>query len=556
MAQENSTASQTAAQLLIRSLENQQVKQIFGIPGGKILPVFDVLNDEGPELILCRHEQSAAFMAGAIGRLTGRPGVCLVTSGPGVGNLATGLLTATTEGDPVVAIGGSVPLADSLKQTHQSMDSVSLMKAVTKYSVEVRSPQVVGEVVANAFRAAITPRQGAAFLSLPSDVASAQTSAEAPPMLPLPCLGAAPEALIQAAADKIAKAKLAVVLVGMGGSEPTATAGLRALLAHYAMPVVGTFQGAGAVSRDLLPLFFGRIGLFRNQPGDKLLAKADVVLTVGYDPVEYDPGFWNGSGSRSIIHLDDFPCDIDNHYQPEIELRGDVGLTLEELCLRLPAKRLAMDAELAGIRQEWNSLQEPAQTGTGELVEPLDFVHALRKLVDDEMTIACDVGSSYIWMARHFFTFEPRKLLFSNGQQTLGVSIPWAIAASIVHPGRKGVAVTGDGAFLYSSMDLETAMRLKVNITIFVLRDGGYNMVGFQQMNQFGRDSGVHFGNPDLVKYAESFGATAFRVAAPDQLNSVMRKALERPGLVVVDVPIDYSRNTELGKHILPTEWN
>ncbi len=553
---ETNTTSQTAAQLLIRSLKQQQVKQIFGIPGGKILPVFDVLNDEGPELIVCRHEQSAAFMAGAIGRLTGRPGVCLVTSGPGTTNLATGLLTATTEGDPIVAIGGSVPLTDALKQTHQSMDSVSLMKTVTKYSVEVRNPHAAGEAVANAFRAATTPRPGAAFISLPSDVAAAQTPMPAPPMSSIPRLGSAPDGAIREAAEKISNAKLAVALAGLGASEPSATSGLRSLLAHYAMPVVGTFQGAGAVSRSLLPLFFGRIGLFRNQPGDRLLAKADVVLTVGYDPVEYDPSFWNVSGSRAIIHLDDFPCDIDNHYQPEIELRGDVGLTLRELARKLPPKALVLEPEVAAIQQEWRSLEEPRRTANGALVEPLDFVHTLRQLVDDSTTIACDVGSSYIWMGRHFFSFEPRKLLFSNGQQTLGVSIPWAIAASIVHPGSKTVAVTGDGAFLYSSMDLETAVRLKANITVFILRDGSYNMVGFQQVNQYGRDSGVHFGNPDLVKYAASFGAVAFRVSAPSELRGIMRKALELPGLVVVDVPVDYSRNTELGRHILPTEWN
>jgi acetolactate synthase I/II/III large subunit len=461
--------SQTAAQLLVRSLVKQQVTHIFGIPGGKILPVYDVLNDEGPELVVCRHEQGAAFMAAAIGRLTGRPGVCLVTSGPGTANLATGLLTATTEGDPVVAIGGAVPLVDSLKQTHQSMDSVSMMRSVTKYSVEVRSPHVMGEVVANAFRAAVNPRQGASFIALPSDVAGAQTAMEPPRVLSAPPLGSANEASVQQAAAMIAEARLPVVLAGMGASEPTATAGLRALLAHYRMPVVGTFQGAGAGSRDLLPLFFGRIGLFHNQPGDKLLAKADLVLTVGYDPVEYDPGYWNVGGSREIVHLDNCLCDIDNHYQPAIELRGDIGLSLRALASKLPPKRFVFDPFIAAIQEEWKAQQETEISTDNVLIQPSDFVQKLRALLDDDTTVACDVGSSYIWMARHFFSFEPRKLLFSNGQQTLGVSIPWAIAASIVHPSKKAVAVTGDGAFLYSSMELETAMRLKVNMTIFVL---------------------------------------------------------------------------------------
>ena len=556
LSEQNQNDSQTAAQLLVRSLNEQKVKHIFGIPGGKILPVFDALNDEGPELIVCRHEQNAAFIAGAIGRLTGRPGVCLVTSGPGTANLATGLVTATTEGDPVVAIGGVVPLTDALKQTHQSMDSVALMKTVTKYSVEVRTPHAMGEVVANAFRAATTPRQGAAFIAVPPDVAAANTTSAPPPMLPLPRLGAAPEQMVQKTADKIVKAKLPVLLVGMGGSEPSATSAIRDLLTQYAMPVVGTFQGAGVVSRNLLPLFFGRIGLFHNQPGDKLLAKADLVLTVGYDPVEYDPGFWNARKARTIIHLDDFPCDIDNHYQPEIELRGDVGLTLEALRQRLPSKRIELDGEIAAIQQEWNTMQDQIHAETGTLVQPLTFVQTLRKLVNDDTVITCDIGSNYIWMARHFFTFEPRKLLFSNGQQTLGVGIPWAIGASMVYPNQKTVAVTGDGGFLFSSMELETAIRLKLNMTVFVLRDGTYNMVAFQQVNIYGRSSGIHFGDPDLVKYAESFGAVGLRVSNPQELGPVLQKALETPGLVIVDIPVDYSRNTELGKHILPSEWD
>ena len=293
----------TAAQLLIRSLVQQNVKYIFGIPGGKIMPTFDVLRDEGPQLIVCRHEQNAAFMAAAIGRLTGRPGVCLVTSGPGTGNLVTGAATATTEGDPMVAIGGVVPLPDTLKQTHQSMDSVAIMKPVTKLSIAINAPDAAGEAVVNAFRAGMAPRPGAAFIAFPRDVQGATTEVSVPPSLPLPSLGAAPADLIRKAAEKISKAKSPVILLGMGASDPDATAAVRALLKRHAVPAVGTFQGAGAISRELLPLFFGRVGLFRNQPGDKMLATADVVLTIGYDPVEYDPSFWNVGKARAIIHI-------------------------------------------------------------------------------------------------------------------------------------------------------------------------------------------------------------------------------------------------------------
>jgi acetolactate synthase I/II/III large subunit len=547
---------QTAGQLLIRSLVQQDVKYIFGIPGGKITPTFDVLRDEGPQLIVCRHEQNAAFMAAAIGRLTGRPGVCLVTSGPGTGNLVTGAATATTEGDPMVAIGGVVSLADTLKQTHQSMDSVAIMKPVTKFSVAVNAPEAAGEAVVNAFRAAMAPRAGASFIALPRDVQGAATEAGVPPLLPLPELGAAPADMIRRAAEKISKAKNPAVLLGMGASQPRATAAVRALLKRHALPVVGTFQGAGAVSRKLLPLFFGRVGLFRNQPGDKVLARADVVLTVGYDPVEYDPSFWNVGKARAIIHLDSYPCDIDNCYQPELELRGAVPETVSALASMLQEQSFAAGPELQAIQVEWNALQHPPVPKSNGAVHPLSIVLALRSLVDDDTIVACDMGSVHIWMARHFFEFEPRKLLFSNGQQTLGVGIPWAMAASLTYPAKKVVAVVGDGGFLYSSMELETAVRSKLNITVIVFRDGGYNMVAFQQENIYGRTSGTDFGNPDLVKYAESFGGTGMRVNRPGELLATLRKALETPGIVVVDIPVDYSKNSEIGQHVIPEAWD
>lgn len=534
----------------------QGVEYIFGIPGAKIDKVFDTLLDSKIKTVVCRHEQNAAFMAAAVGRLTGRPGVCLVTSGPGTGNLVTGAATATTEGDPMVAIGGVVPLADTLKQTHQSMDSVAIMKPVTKFSVAINSPEAVGEAVANAFRTAMAPRAGASFIAFPRDVQGAATEALAPPLLPLPSLGAAPADMIRRAAEKISKAKSPVILLGMGASEPRATAAVRTLLKRHAVPVAGTFQGAGAVSRELLPLFFGRVGLFRNQPGDKVLARADVVLTIGYDPVEYDPSFWNVGKARAIIHLDDHPCDIDNHYQPELELCGAVPETVSTLASMLPEQSFGANPELQAVHAESMALLNPPAPKSTGLVHPLSIVLGLRSLVDDETIIASDMGSHHIWMARHFFAFEPRKLLFSNGQQTLGVGVPWAMAANLICPGKKAVATVGDGGFLYSSMELETAVRLKLNITVLVFRDGGYDMVAFQQKLLYGRTSGTDFGNPDIVKYAESFGGVGLRVNKSDELLPTLRRALDTPGVVVVDIPTDYSRNVEIGQHVIPEAWD
>jgi acetolactate synthase-1/2/3 large subunit len=305
----------------------------------------------------------------------------------------TGAATATTEGDPMVAIGGVVPLSDSLKQTHQSMDSVAIMKPVTKFSVAVNGPDAAGEAVVNAFRAAMAPRAGASFIAFPRDVQGSATEAGVPALLPLPSLGAAPADLIRKAAEKILKAKIPVVLLDMGASEPRTTAAVRALLKRHGLAVVGTFQGAGAVSRELLPLFFGRVGLFRNQPADKVLAKADVVLTIGYDPVEYDPSFWNVGKAKTIIHLDNYPCDIDNYYQPEMELRGAVPESVSALASMLDEQSFAASLELEAIHEESMVLVNPSTLKSNGLTHPLTIVLALRGLVDDDTIIASDMGS-------------------------------------------------------------------------------------------------------------------------------------------------------------------
>ena len=520
------------------------------------MPFFDVLRTEGPELIVCRHEQNAAFMAAATGRLSGRGGVCVGPSGRGVGNLVTGGATATTEGDPVVAIGGAVPLPDTLRQVHQSMEAVATLKAVTKSSVSIDAPDGAAMAVANAFRTAMKPRMGAAFLSLPADVQRAQTSISAFPHVSAPVAGAAPSDLIEKAAEMLTSAKFPAILLGMGASEPSATAAVRRLLDHFGMCAVGTFQGAGAISRKLLPLFFGRMGLFRNQPADKVLALADVVLSIGYDQVEYGADTWNPVGHCRIIHVGDNMTDLDDKYLPEVELLGSIDSTLDMLTRQLPARAFGQSHDVQLLHKDFEALDAPPAPSSGPLLHPLSPILALRSLVDDDTYITSDMGSHHIWMARHFYEFEPRHLLFSDGQQTLGVGIPWAMAVAFLHPERKVIASVGDGGFLYSSMDLETAVRCRLNITVLVYRAGGYDMVAFQQVLSFGHSFGVKFGNPDIIKYAESFGAIGMRVTSSDDVHAVLKKAIETPGVVVVDLPVDYSKNEEIGEQILPKRWD
>jgi acetolactate synthase I/II/III large subunit len=539
-----------SAQRVVETLAAYGVRYIFGVPGAKIDSVYDALADGGPELVVCRHEQNAAFMAAAVGRLTGTPGVALVTSGPGTTNLATGLITATTEQDPMVAICGAVQRADRLKRTHQSMDAVAALKPFTKYTGEVNDPDNVPEAVANAIRIALTPPRGAAAVVLPADVLAAPTSAAIVEPLPVPALGPAPADRIAQAVNLIRAAQRPVLFVGIRVGEPEPCAALRELLAVTDLPVVETFQAAGVVSRELEDHFVGRVGLFRNQPGDIVIGHADVLVTVGFDPVEYDPRLWNSDPARTLIHIDEVPADIDNHYQPALELRGDIAATLTELIRPLTGLWLndAVSAHCATQRAALVNIDEEArnrpQTGIG--LNPAAVVLKIRDLIDDDATVACDVGSHYIYMARHFRVYRPRRLLFSDGQQTLGVALPWAMAAAMVRPGTPVVSVSGDGGFLFSAQELETATRLGLSFTHVIMRDNAYNMVAFQEQLKYGRTSGVQLGDYDIAHYAAAFGAKGVRVSGMTEFENAFKQSLTEPGVTIIDLLVDYSRNTEL----------
>ena len=539
-----------SAQRVVETLAAYGVRHIFGVPGAKIDAVFDALADGGPHLVVCRHEQNAAFMAAAVGRLTGTPGVALVTSGPGTTNLATGLITATTEQDPMVAICGAVQRADRLKRTHQSMDAVAALKPFTKYTGEVNDPDNVPETIANAIRIALTPPRGATAVVLPADVLAAPTSAAIVEPSPVPTLGPAPADRIVQAASLIRAAQRPVLFVGVRAGEPGPCAALRELLAVTDLPVVETFQAAGVVSRELEDHFVGRVGLFRNQPGDIVIGRADVLVSVGFDPVEYDPRLWNSDPTRTVIHIDEVPADIDNHYQPTLELRGDITATLIELTRLLAGLRLSDDAN-AAITDQRQALarideQAHARPASDAGLNPAAVVLKIRELLDDDATIACDIGSHYIYMARHFRGYQPRRVLFSNGQQTLGVALPWAMAAAMVRPGTQVVSVSGDGGFLFSAQELETATRLGLHFTHIIMRDNAYDMVAFQQVAKYGRSSGVQLGDYDITQYAAAFGAKGIRVNSMDEFDHALKQALSDTGITIIDVPVDYSRNSEL----------
>ncbi|MFH0342846.1 MAG: acetolactate synthase AlsS [Chromatiales bacterium] len=370
-------------------------------------------------------------------------------------------------------------------------------------------------------------------------------------------LGAADADAIAAAAALINAAEQPVLLLGLLASQPRAAEAVRVLLAKTKLPVVCTYQGAGVVPRDLFDRFGGRIGLFHNQPADKLLDAADVVVPVGYDPVEYEPGLWNKGRKRHLIHIDAVSADIDKDYRPQLELTGDVAATVHALAAQLERKTPSGDAQfLKDIARDRTQFAEHAAALNGVPIHPMRLAHELQRVLSDDMTLCLDMGSFHIWLARHLYSFRARQVLITNGQQTLGVGLPWAIAACLVRPGEKVISISGDGGFLFSAMELETAVRLKCNLVHLVWIDGSYDMVRFQEMAKYGRASGVDFGPVDVVPFAKAFGAHGLTIERPDQIAPTLKRALAMQGPVVVGIPVDYRDNHRLMEILHPSVLN
>ena len=535
------------ADLVVAQLEAQGVKHVFGIPGAKIDRVFDSLLDSNITLIPVRHEANAAFMAGAVGRLTGKAGVALVTSGPGCSNLITGVATATSEGDPLVALGGAVKRADHVKQVHQTMDTVAMFRPVTKYSAEVTSPSALAEVLANGFRAAEFGRPGAAFISLPMDIVNEPASGKLLTSQ-APVLGSAPHDAILQVASLLRQAKNPVLLLGLMASQPRNAEAIRRLLHKSDLPVTSTYQAAGVIDQASFHRFAGRVGLFNNQAGDRLLRNADLVITIGYSPVEYEPAQWSNDNAE-LVHIDVMPAETDSDYLPDVELVGDIADTLDLLTEQIH-QRIDLSASSVEIledrRQQRELLAQKGRSLNQFAIHPLRLVRAMQDIVNSDVTLCVDMGSFHIWIARYLYSFRARQVLISNGQQTMGVALPWAIGAALVDPGRKVVSVSGDGGFMQSSMELETAVRLGVNLLHIIWVDEAYNMVAIQEQKKYQRTSGIQFGPIDFKAYADAFGAKGFAVTSADTLESTLRAAMDVQGPAVVAVPVDYSDNALL----------
>ena len=539
------------AEFIVKTLEAHGVTHVFGIPGAKVDSMFIALLDSPIELVLCRHEQNAAFMAQAVGRITGTVGVCLATSGPGVTNLITGLATASTEGDPVLAIGGEVPVDERYKKCHQSLDAISLMEPVTRYAKTVLSTHQLPEVLGNAIRAAEHGRRGASFLGLPRDIGLEEISGYEPSSLwgkPLQ-IGSAPTSLVKEAMEKIRGLKRPFLLLGLQTSDPSYSEALIRFVRKSGIPYASTFQAAG---RWVAPnQYVGRLGLFRNQPADRLLDASDGVICIGFDPVEYDAAIWNTDNSRLLVNVDVEASDQDRAFQPKYELIGDLADTLHLLSEEEPPS-IAPDFQTLS-KAEAEELAATAAEGAAQAgmpLHPLRVIHELHQVITPDTTVALDVGSHYIWMNRYMPAEHARQVLVSNGQQTLGVALPWAIATTLVRKDQPVIAVCGDGGFLFTATELETAVRVGSKFVVLIWDSHSYNMVEFQEQNHYGRVSGIKLGHYDVVKFAESFGCKGYAITEEDQLAEVLKDALNQSVPALIQIPIDYKDNIMLMQQV------
>ena len=556
------TQRRTAAHLLVDCLAAEGCEYVFSVPGEETMDILDALSSrETVRHVTTRHEQGAAFMADVYGRLTGRAAVAMATLGPGATNLVTGVADAHLDRAPMVAITGQASSDKLHKEAHQVVDIVRMLEPVTKWNTRVERIEAIPEIVAKAFRVATLEKPGPTHVELPENLAASAVDDDAAPLTPGQTYFPEPtDEAIAHAADLIATSQRPLVLAGNGVLRRRASAELRAFARGLHVPVAVTFMGKGAID-DRSHLSLMAVGL---QARDHVMSgfdRADLVICVGYDLVEYAPARWNPDGRKRIVHIDTQPSETDAQYRPEVELIGDIDGTLRRLLTAVQPRGIS--GRDAGERHEAretlvhadlrNALLEDLAAGAASGAMPITPQRAiadLRAALEPDDIVVSDVGAHKVWVARLYQAYEPNTVIISNGFAAMGISVPGAIAAKLVHPDRRVVALCGDGGFLMNSQELETAKRIGANITVVVWRDDGYGLIDWKQRNEFGRPFGVEFGNPDFVAYAQSFGIAGFRPSSAEDLAATYRRALDVAGPALVEVPIDYRENLRLTERL------
>ena len=540
-----------AAVLLVQCLEQEGVRVIFGVPGEETLALTDALLDARMQVVATRHEQAAAFMADVYGRLSGRAGVCFATLGPGATNLLTGVADAFLDHAPLVAITGQASLNRRHKESHQYIDASAMFKPVTKWNASIPGADVIPEAVRKAFKIAQTEKPGATHLELPEDVAE-QSIADAdlrPLSVQTPVMPEPSPSQVERAMRAIASAKRPVILAGNGVIRRQASEVVRSFARAFRIPVLQTFMAKG-VMPDSDPLSIHTLGLTARDYAAVVMEQADVVVAIGYDFVEYAPCFWNPRRDKRIVHIDSMPAEVDEHYIVDVGELGDLRLSLPLMQERLSAT--SFDSSWA--RQARKTVTDGFDAELAEHaswpLRPQHIMRDLRAVLKDDDLVICDVGAHKLWMARMFPCETPNSCIISNGFAAMGIGVPGAIAAKLLSPERRVVAVTGDGGFMMNSQELETAVRLKLPVVILIWRDNGYGVIRWKQQVRFGRTSAVDFGNPDFVRYAESFGAAGYRVTEAAELRPILEAALQRDIPAVIDCPVDAGENLRLTERL------
>ncbi len=557
-----------ASDLLVQALEEEGVEYVFGIPGEENLDFLDSLSrSRRIRLVLTRHEQAAGFMAATYGRFTGRAGVCLSTLGPGATNLTTPAAYAQLGGMPMLMITGQKPVRTSKQGRFQILDVVEMMGPITKYSQAIVSADTIPSRVREAFRLAEEEKPGAAHLELPEDIADEATD-ERPLPRSLTRRPVPEEKAVAAAVGRIVAARAPIIVIGAGGNRKLTGRMLTRLVDKFGIPFVTTQLGKGVID-ERHPLFMGCAALSAGDFVHRAIEAADLIVNIGHDVIEKPPFFMRHAmpvvetgrsepdpvsvaRGTEVIHVSFRTAEVDPVYFPQLEVVGDIANAVWQIKNGLSERKRACDWDVSRMmqvkRHHDRAIAEGAEDGRFPLY-PQRLVAEVRRAMPDDGIVCLDNGIYKLWFARNYRAHGPNTVLLDNALASMGAGLPSAMAARLVHPRRRVLAVCGDGGFMMNSQELETAVRLGMNLVCLVLNDHAYGMIRWKQANMGFRDFGLDFGNPDFVRYAESYGAHGHRVASADGLGPLLAGCLDAPGVHLIDCPVDYSENDEILNH-------
>lgn len=529
--------------LMVKSLENEDVKYIFGIPGEENLDFLESLRSSSIKLILTRHEQAAGFMAATFGRLTGKPGVCLSTLGPGATNLVTPAAYAQLGGMPLIILTGQKPIKRSKQGRFQIVDIVSMMRPLTQYTRQIVDANNIPSTVREAFRIATEERPGPAHIELPEDIA-AEDAGTSPFSVHTSIWPTADEKAIRRSADAIEKAKRPLLLIGAGANRKRTSLALEKMVDKTGIPFFVTQMGKGVLD-ERHPLYLGTAALSDGDYIHCAIDRADLIINIGHDVIEKPPFFMKADG-RTVIHVNFFPAEADDVYFPQLEVVGDIATSVDHLVNHLtPQQNWDFDYFMK-VKKEVDIHLEEGSDDDRFPVIPQRLVSVVREALPSDGIVTLDNGMYKIWFARNYRAHQPNTLLLDNALATMGAGLPSAIAACLLYPERKVISVCGDGGFMMNSQELETAIRLDLNLVVLILNDSAYGMVKWKQSASDFKSFGLDFKNPDFVKYAESYGARGHRVKETAKLGSLIKDCLGKGGIHVIDIPVDYSENQKV----------